>query len=902
MSKDRVLPLNSWRDELRRHPLHALVLAGCAIGVVAHQAIRWNWFIDDSAIVFAYARNLAQGLGAVPWPGAERIEAVSDPTWTGLLALGALLGLDGFALAKPIAMIFGVATTVVVWRTAKRGLPDHAGPGALIAPLALALNAQFAIWSASGLENALFCLLVAGAVHRTSIEVERGGFPASAVLYLLIVWTRPEGILYAAVGAGVLLGARGPRALLPWLAIVAVPSALLEAARIAYFAWPLPNTWYAKITARGPAPLSWDRRGWSQIREWSDRLWVGYWTPIYAIGLSGVHGRRALVGLSVVAVLAASLLWPGTSDLRAIALWPALPEPPEWFRVVRILALVLAGAALPLLAIGTPAASVALLSGWTAFVGLFFSVAVDGDWMGAYRFMSLCAPSMAVLLAMGITRTLDALEQRLTAGPSWSPTTWLVGSVAAGLLVPPNFSQTRDHTIWNLNETTDSVRLRVDYTRSILRRTFWEEPVVNIDMDMGAHLWWAPDYRQLDLAMLVDVAMGRHWFQHRAFVREHFFQEHRPTFVNVGGWWAAHSGLRRYPAFEKLFFDLPGYQNIAPLGLFRNVAANRELVMADSWTGDPAHRVGFHGKVALTGWALPAPWVAGEPAYLEAPFELLARRNEKSAVRLLAFLADESGVIASWDLPLGYGIYPWGQWRVDQIFRGRHAVPLPDGIEPGRYDLGFVVMGAANTVLPAEEIPPGATADAPKFARGEVRFPGQVEVVTRAERATRMASVRAELATQAGELSCELAIEAWIRYKRHRPVAWAFHDEERPGVGSEISRCWVGRASADPGSAAEHLARAHQWSPYEPALVAAADPLADRLIAGGHSAVERGDWEAAYQAFAAVLTFAPERAWARRWAEEARDHRLGLTDDVRIGIGGEDDLRAWEERQGKGDH
>ena len=40
--------------------------------------------------------------------------------------------------------------------------------------LALAANAQFAIWSASGLENALFCLLLAGAVHRTLIEAEEG--------------------------------------------------------------------------------------------------------------------------------------------------------------------------------------------------------------------------------------------------------------------------------------------------------------------------------------------------------------------------------------------------------------------------------------------------------------------------------------------------------------------------------------------------------------------------------------------------------------------------------------------------------------------------------------------------------------------------------------------------------
>ena len=44
------------------------------------------FFIEDAAITFAYARNLAEGEGLVPFPGAERVEGFSNPLWTFLIA------------------------------------------------------------------------------------------------------------------------------------------------------------------------------------------------------------------------------------------------------------------------------------------------------------------------------------------------------------------------------------------------------------------------------------------------------------------------------------------------------------------------------------------------------------------------------------------------------------------------------------------------------------------------------------------------------------------------------------------------------------------------------------------------------------------------------------------------
>ncbi len=888
--------------ELRERPRRLLLLLACAVGVVLHQWVEWDWFIDDAAIVFSYARTLVLGEGVVPWPGAERVEGFSDPTWWLLIALFQAFGYSGFETAKPMAMALGVLTLVPVWRLAREAMPQERADAALLAPFLLALNPQFAIWSASGLENALFCFLLAVAVHRTVIEARTGGFPWASVAYLLLAWTRPEGIVYAAVGGAWFLAWtwHAGRSLRPvgwWLLCFWGPSVALEALRIWYFAWPLPNTYYAKVEARGAYPLEWDHRGWAQLREYAGRLWQGFYLPVYVVGLVGPRGRRAGLALSVVALLALSLLWPGPEKLQRLELWPDLVDPPRAFVVLRVIGLYAAGALLPMLALGAPGSRPRILCWHSALVGLVFAISANGDWMGAYRWVSLVSPVASVLLAVGLIEVAGAIERRVSGQDRWGTAGWLVFSFGAGLLLPPSLSQTRDHAEFNRNETPEMIRIRAEYRREIANRLFFDGEIVNLDMDMGGALWWSPDHHHVDMGMLVDVPMARHWYQQRGFIQEYALDGARPTFAHVHGWWAKHSGLTTYDSWERDFFELPPYDDVPLIGPHPGMWARRDLVVG---TDVPfGLRVVFEDALVVEDVRIPVrQWAAGHDGYVEVPISSRARAEDEGEPQLIVFLAGQ-GRVESWELALGAGLLPMAEWREGEVFRGRQALRLPADLPRGEYDLGFVAFGADGRVLDVLDLPEGVTvardpADA-VYATGEVRLPRAVTVTTFEAVAEAALATRDRALDAAGAGACDDAVDLWVLTKRHRPRDGRWQRRTRPRVARAVADCLARTAAGLPDAqAAARLADAHRWDHRSPELARVGAPLGERLWAEGRAARDAGDHEVAFARFEALLGFQPWRAWARRWAEEARDHRLGLTGDVRVGFGGADDLRPSE--------
>jgi hypothetical protein len=170
-----------------------------------------NWIVDDAAITFAYARNVADGHGPVLQSWVEPTEGFSNPSWLALLSVGRFLGLfdrgtifgvpDYVLFPKALALICCAGILTAFYVAAKR-VAEHPGLVVFVAGVVLAANPSFVIWCFSGMENALFGLAVTwlavvmfgaatdGRLLTTRVALIAGGLAALAAL------TRPDGLLY----------------------------------------------------------------------------------------------------------------------------------------------------------------------------------------------------------------------------------------------------------------------------------------------------------------------------------------------------------------------------------------------------------------------------------------------------------------------------------------------------------------------------------------------------------------------------------------------------------------------------------------------------------------------------------------------------------------------------------
>ena len=680
-------------------------LAAASLVLLAHQAVHWDWFIDDATISFAFARNWAAGEGLVPLPGGERVEGYSNPTWVVLLMLFELVGLSGFVVGKPMASAFSIGTLVLVYRITHKALPGRP-VAALTAPFALALNAQFNLWAMSALENSLFCFFLALGVDRVLEEREHDGVPWSALAFLGLAWTRPEGLMYAALGGAwyllFLLRRRGSlRWVAAWLAMFWVPYALLEALRIWYFAWPLANTYYAKVGVQGSFPLDWGQRGWRQARDFAQRLWHGWFLPIYLLAVFGTRGRRAIVGLFTIVGVSLLLLYPGPERLtQAFSWWPDnLPTRP-WFLVGRIYVLGILGAALGFAPLGRRGGDAIAMMWHMGAASLFFAVYANGDWMGGYRWMSLLSPSAAVLFSVGVVAIADQVAA-WAGEQEWQAAGWTTASIGMVLLIPPNVDQTRDHRVFNHDETPFIVKRRGDYTTQVARRTFYEGDITNLEMDQGAHMWWYPRYREIDMAGLIDIPMSRHRYHQRAFIREYVFEENPPTFGHVHGGWAVNSGFKTYDAWDD-YFELPRYDD-QELGWHDGVWTRRDLFVHDTYDRSEAaeRHVVFGGGIELVGLHVPVRrWAASRYAFVELALRTL-RRTDDEEVTVLVTLSNDDGWVFTTHMNPGWGMYPMSRWEPDEVYVGGLPLPLPADTPTGPLDVGVVFLGPGGEVLPA---------------------------------------------------------------------------------------------------------------------------------------------------------------------------------------------------------
>lgn len=238
----------------------AFYLALAALILTAHQTF-YAWelgldAVDDAYISFRYAKNLVRGEGLI-FNSGERVEGYTNFLWAVLVAPAIALGLEPGPFSMLLGATFAIATIILIYKLFPPSLSPWA---AAIAALFLAADGSFALWSVSGMETALFGFLLTWGMLLYLREEQDERYPIFTGLILASAsLARPEGVLafsLTMLHSIIRRAARGESLL--------APAEILRAAsflglwlpyflwRWGYYGYPLPNTFYAKVTTSGP--------------------------------------------------------------------------------------------------------------------------------------------------------------------------------------------------------------------------------------------------------------------------------------------------------------------------------------------------------------------------------------------------------------------------------------------------------------------------------------------------------------------------------------------------------------------------------------------------------------------------------------------------------------------------
>lgn len=202
---------------------------------------------EDAYITFRFARHWLAGEGYVWNVGAPPVEGFTNLLWLWLCALVLRLAGDLELVMPGIGVACGALTVAWTWRIARRHLELDA-VRALVPPALLVAAGPLATWAASGLETALFALLLIAALD-AFLHFARGGSVTGLILANGLLFaatlTRPEGVILFCVFT-LCATWRRPRTRVLAALVYVLPLALLTWWRLEAFGVPLPNTFYAK--------------------------------------------------------------------------------------------------------------------------------------------------------------------------------------------------------------------------------------------------------------------------------------------------------------------------------------------------------------------------------------------------------------------------------------------------------------------------------------------------------------------------------------------------------------------------------------------------------------------------------------------------------------------------------
>ncbi|MCA9490546.1 MAG: hypothetical protein KC621_11510 [Myxococcales bacterium] len=777
------------------------------------------------------------------------------------------------------------------------------------------------------------------AVEMRDDELDRFRYPWSSVAWLLLSLTRPEGILYAALAGffHMCWTVARKRTVVPtilWLVTYFVPWTAYQIWHYETFAWYVPNTFYGKVDRKEQHALTWTHRAWNWTRSYWRDVGQGFFLPIWVLGAIGDGGWRyfaALVQIAVIGLvcqlgadqrylllLLIGLFW----GVFALGLRRTEEHPPRWLMALgTVFALTLAAASeiarshgmaptlipMPALAkvippfvlMGTAAVMPVLgigSRGWSSRVpawlfvcaAIGFAVYSQGDWMKGFRWYAMATVPGSILFAWGATSAGRLVEELFELVPAVDPrplvgwTGMGVAAVLTGLQVPGNVMAT-NKVAGALDPAPRGILPRVEYVRKLTERIHYDEPIADADVDMGAHLYWS-DFKMLDIAGLVDVPFAHQRFE-TPFVREYLFEEEKPIYIHIHGGWATNSRIPSHPEFRRDYVEVPGF----PAGKNLHIGnyIRRDAILETEWPHE-APGVQLEDDVVLYRPFTPASAGTGKQAYVEIGVGDTTkgfRKKVRDDFRVLLFATDGERVLRTWDIPPGYDWVTPREWKPDEVFVGRFELPVGD-LPIGSWDLGMVALRSDGTVIAADPASAaeagavvGGTDEVPAvFARGEVRFPAQLTIMSVEDRGAACTAVYDRLFELAAKGSCDEAESAWDMARWHRAGEQDWERKHEPRVELALSECWAisSDQAPDDEERIRRLLRAKRWSFRTEAFASRAERLAEELEQQGLQARATEDWETAYRLFSDAVHLDGTRTFSRKWAEEARAFRLGI--------------------------
>jgi hypothetical protein len=282
------------------------------------------WLHDDMMITMRYARNLVDGYGLVWNPGQPPVEGYSNFGWLLVMAAVHLLPFPDTLTSLVILLINIFLTGLVLFLTTRLAQRLELKPGVwlLAALLTLIVVVDLARWTIIGLEVPLQTAVFLWLLIRVLDEGKQKR--PDAVTFLLaglLGLIRIDGPLLAAILCLIAFGLQPNKkrvlAYTPLILILPLAHILF---RLAYYGYPLPNTYYLKLVA-------WDARflpGMNYLMGFILR-----YSPIIIAALAGAlfaREKRRWLLLSAIIPLAAYVLFAGGDDFGGARFFaPLLP-------------------------------------------------------------------------------------------------------------------------------------------------------------------------------------------------------------------------------------------------------------------------------------------------------------------------------------------------------------------------------------------------------------------------------------------------------------------------------------------------------------------------------------------------------------------------------------------------